>query len=55
MLNADDPLPLTQQCQLPQVSRSSAYYKPVPTSGETLELMRVIDELYLERPRVGPA
>lgn len=32
-------LPVTQQCRLLSVSRSSAYYKPQPPSADELQLM----------------
>jgi putative transposase len=35
------------------VSRSSYYYQPTPISQEELELMRKIDELYLQNPSSG--
>lgn len=47
-------LSIAQQCRLLGVSRSSYYYEPLGTeSEENLELMRVIDGLYLRRPFYG--
>lgn len=53
MINPTHALPVTQQCHLLALNRSTAYYKPVGPNQETLALMRVIDELYLERPTRG--
>lgn len=36
------------QCRLLQISRSSYYYAPVPETDETLALMTVIDETFME-------
>ena len=44
---------ISRQCQLLSLSRSSFYYAPVPISAEDLELMRLIDEQYLETPTFG--
>ncbi len=47
-------LSVAQQCRLLGVSRSSYYYEPLGTeSEENLELMKVIDRLYLRRPFYG--
>jgi len=53
MIDKKDKLPMTRQCELADLPRSSAYYKPVGTSARTLELMRLIDELYTEFPYFG--
>lgn len=53
MIDPTHVLPVTQQCQLLAISRSTAYYKPACPNAETLALMRLIDELYLERPTRG--
>lgn len=42
-----------QQCALAGLARSTYYYEPVPECDENLALMRLIDELYLERPFYG--
>lgn len=44
---------MVRQCEMLQLPRSSAYYEPVPESVENLQLMRRIDELYLEYPFFG--
>ena len=46
-------LSLRRQCQLFNISRSSAYYKPRPVKAEDLEIMRIIDEQYLKTPTYG--
>jgi putative transposase len=46
-------LSIVRQCELVSLSRSS-YYGPAPgETGENLELMRVIDEQFLETPWYG--
>lgn len=46
-------MPITTQCQLLGLSRSSAYYRPRPVSASDLALMRRLDELHLEHPFLG--
>ena len=46
-------MPITKQCQLLELSRSSVYYQPVPVSEEELALMRRLDELHLCYPFFG--
>jgi putative transposase len=53
MIDATDALPITRQCQILELSRSSVYYRPAAPSDETLRLMRRIDELHLEFPFYG--
>jgi len=50
---SDDELSMRQQCALLHVARSGLYYEPVEVDAEDLELMRRIDELYLDRPFYG--
>ena len=47
------PLPKTRRCELLDVARSTAYYRPTPVSDDELRLMRVIDEIHLELPFYG--
>jgi putative transposase len=47
------PLSIVRQCELLGVSRSSAYYQPVPADEATLALMAAIDRQYLETPFYG--
>jgi len=53
MIHQGHSLPVTRRCELLQVARSTAYYKPAPVSGEDLALMRLIDEIHLELPFYG--
>lgn len=47
-------LPITRQCQLLGLSRSSVYYEPAtPVNEEDLMLMRLLDELHLKYPFMG--
>jgi len=53
MIDRSHALPVTRQADLPELSRSTVYYLPKPTSAADLALMRRIDELHLERPFAG--
>jgi putative transposase len=53
MIDRTHELPVTRQCQILELARSSAYYVPQPTSSGDLALMRRIDELHLEYPFAG--
>ena len=53
MIDTAHRLPVVRQAQLLELSRSSVYYLPRPTSSEELALMRRIDELHLEHPFGG--
>lgn len=53
MINKEDKLPVTRQCELLELSRSGIYYKPVPLSAMDVELMRQIDEIHLLCPFYG--
>jgi putative transposase len=44
---------ITQQCKILGINRSTFYYKPKPIKPEDLELMRLIDEQYLQHPCWG--
>jgi putative transposase len=46
-------LSIKQQCELLGISRSSYYFKPKGESKLNLELMRLMDEHYLEHPYKG--
>ena len=43
----------TRRCELLDVARSTAYYRPEPVSEEDLVLMRLIDEIHLRLPFYG--
>ncbi len=53
MINRKHDLPVTQQCRVLKLSRSSAYYRPWPESQADLDLMRRLDELHLKYPFMG--
>ena len=53
MIDRTHELPLTRQCKILELSRSSAYYQPAPIPPEDLALMRQIDELHMEMPYAG--
>ena len=46
-------LSIVRQCELVSISRSSFYRQPASESEENLELMRLIDEAFLEAPWYG--
>jgi len=52
-IQSEHALTKTRRCQLLDVARSSAYYRPQPVSEEDLMLMRLIDEIYLQWPFYG--
>src|SRR5216683_8297124 len=49
----DPPLPVSQQCRLLAVSRSSVYRRPAKVGEEDLAIMVLIDRQYLARPYYG--
>ena len=46
-------LPISQQCRLLAVPRSSVYRKPAEVSAQDLAIMALIDRQYLARPYYG--
>lgn len=46
-------LSLSRQCEILGLHRSGLYYQPAPESALNLELMRLMDEHYLEHPYKG--
>ena len=46
-------LSIRQQCQALDLGRSTYYYRPQGESGFKLELMKKIDELFMEYPFYG--
>lgn len=46
-------LSISRQCELVDISRSSWYYGVLGESSENLELMRIIDEQFMEEPSWG--
>jgi|GraSoi_2013_60cm_1033757.scaffolds.fasta_scaffold40786_2 putative transposase len=54
LVEREDPaLPVSQQCRLLAVSRSSVYRRPVALSEEDRAIMALIDRQYLTRPYYG--
>jgi len=53
MIDRANPLPITQQCRILELGRSSVYYKPVLGAQRDLDLMRRIDEIHLRLPFYG--
>jgi hypothetical protein len=53
MIDKEHQLPITKQCHILKLSRSGVYYTPVQVSDKDRELMRTIDEIYLEDPTLG--
>ena len=46
-------LSIRRQCELLEINRSGLYYRPTGESELNLELMRLMDEHYLEHPYKG--
>lgn len=46
-------IPVTHQCELLGLARSTFYYRPIGISEEDLNLMRLIDEQYTKTPFYG--
>jgi len=53
MITRQHPLPVTQQCRILALARSSVYAIPQPVGAATLALMRQIDALHLQHPFAG--
>ena len=53
MVSRKDPLPVTRQCELLALPRSTFYHVPKPISDDELELMALIDRFHLKRPFYG--
>lgn len=53
MIDKEHELPITKQCKILELSRSSIYYVSVPANDKDRELMRLIDEIHLEEPYLG--
>jgi putative transposase len=53
MIDKEDSLPVTRQCEILELSRSGIYYNPSPISAKDVELMRQIDEIHLMYPFYG--
>ena len=53
MINRDADLPITRQCELLSLNRSTVYYRLQDVPEMDLKLMRRIDEMHLKRPFYG--
>jgi putative transposase len=53
MIDRADPMAVSRQCRLLEVSRSSVYYQAVVIPEADLTLMRRIDEIHLKLPFYG--
>jgi putative transposase len=53
MITPQHPVPVTRQCHLLALARSSVYYTAQPVSAATLGVMRQLDELHLRYPFAG--
>jgi len=52
-IKENEKISIRHQCELIEISRSNVYYEPVGESQENLQIMRVMDEHYLEHPTEG--
>jgi putative transposase len=53
MIDREHELPVVRQCEVLGLSRSTAYYRPLPVPESDLTLMRRMDELHLKWPFLG--
>ena len=53
MINKSDKVPVTTQCRLLGLNRSTVYYQAKTESEQNLELMRLIDQVHQEYPFCG--
>ena len=53
MITPEHSLPVTRQCRLLELSRSSVYYRRKPLKERDLVIMRQIDEIHLAWPFYG--
>jgi putative transposase len=53
MISSFEALPISRQCELLDLARSSYYYTPKPESENNLRLMKMIDRQYLKTPFYG--
>ena len=44
---------IRMQCDLMDINRSTVYYNAVPESDENLQIMRLLDEEFLNHPTHG--
>jgi putative transposase len=53
LVNKEEVMSIRKQCEVLSVNRSGLYYAPVGESEENPEIMRKIDEHYLDHPTEG--
>lgn len=53
LIDRQHSLSIRKQCQVLSVPRSSMYYEPKGETAENLEIMRIVDEHYLNHPTEG--
>jgi len=53
MIDRTHELPISRQCRILEICRSSYYYSAVPVDQRDVDLMRVIDEIHLKYPFYG--
>ena len=53
MIDAGLELPVSDQCRLLSLARSTYYYEGASETPENLALMQIIDRLYLDPPENG--
>jgi putative transposase len=53
LIDSKSSLSIRRQCELLSIHKSGLYYKPKGEKPENLELMRLMDEHYLEHPNEG--
>ena len=53
MIDRSHAFPIKGQAKMLSLSRSTVYYKPRPVSAEELDMIRWLDELYLDHPFAG--
>jgi len=53
LIESNQKLSIRRQVDLLEISRSSLYYKPVGESPENIELMELMDRLFLDDPTLG--
>lgn len=53
MIDRTHPLPIARQASILGLSRSSAYYEPVPTSAVDLAMMAAMDDIHMKLPFYG--
>lgn len=53
LVDTEHGMSVRQQCDLLEIHRSGLYYKPCGEKPENLEIMRLMDEHYLDHPTEG--